>query len=157
MLTGDNESTAQKVASKIGIKNVMANVLPEEKTQKIQNLKNSGLKVMMAGDGINDSPALMASDIGLSVETGTQIAVSSADVILKNDNLMSIVKLFDISEKTFKIIKQNLFWAFFYNVLMIPVAMGFFEPLGIQISPHMASLAMVLSSMFVVGNTLRLR
>ncbi len=157
MLTGDNESTAQKVASKIGIKNVMANVLPEEKTQKIQNLKNSGLKVMMAGDGINDSPALMASDIGLSVETGTQIAVSSADVVLKNDNLMSIVKLFDISEKTFKIIKQNLFWAFFYNVLMIPVAMGFFEPLGIQISPHMASLAMVLSSMFVVGNTLRLR
>ena len=157
MLTGDNESTAQKVASKIGIKNVMANVLPNQKTQKVHELKNAGFAVMMAGDGINDSPALTASDIGLSIDTGTEIAVSSADVVLKNDNLMSIVKLFDISEKTLKIIKQNLFWAFFYNALMLPVAMGFFAPFGIQLSPHMASIAMILSSMFVVGNTLRLR
>ncbi|MBR2299703.1 MAG: heavy metal translocating P-type ATPase [Alphaproteobacteria bacterium] len=157
MLTGDNESTAQKVASMVGIKNVMANVLPNQKTQKVRELKNAGLKVMMVGDGINDSPALTASDIGLSIDTGTEIAVSSADVVLKNDHLMNIVKLFDISKKTFKIIKQNLFWAFFYNMLMLPVAMGFLATFGIELSPHIASLAMVLSSMFVVGNTLRLR
>ena len=112
---------------------------------------------MMCGDGINDSPALANADIGVSVESGTDIAMNSSDIILTKSNLSSILKLINISEKTVRIIKQNLFWAFFYNFLMIPVAMGILKPIGISINPMLASLAMVFSSLTVIANTLRLK
>ena len=157
MLTGDNKDTATKIAEDIGITKVIANVLPSEKTNVIKKLKSENKNVMMCGDGINDSPALATADIGVSVKSGTDIAMDSSDVILTRDNLDSITKLISISKKTIKIIKQNLFWAFFYNVLMIPIAIGFLKPLGISINPMIASIAMVLSSLTVICNTLRLR
>ena len=112
---------------------------------------------MMCGDGINDSPALTSCDIGVSVNTGTDIAMDSSDVILTNSDLMSIVKLMDISKRTIRNIKQNLFWAFFYNFLMIPIAVGILKPFGISINPMFASFAMVLSSITVILNALRLK
>ena len=157
MLTGDNKDTATKIAEDIGIAKVIANVLPSEKTNVIKKLKSENKNVMMCGDGINDSPALATADIGVSVKSGTDIAMDSSDVILTRDNLDSITKLISISKKTIKIIKQNLFWAFFYNVLMIPIAIGFLKPFGISINPMIASVAMVLSSLTVICNTLRLR
>ena len=157
MLTGDNKDTATKIAEDIGITKVIANVLPSEKTNVIKKLKSENKIVMMCGDGINDSPALTTADIGVSVKSGTDIAMDSSDVILTRDNLDSITRLISISKKTIKIIKQNLFWAFFYNVLMIPIAIGFLKPFGISINPMIASIAMVLSSLTVICNTLRLR
>ena len=157
MLTGDNKQTAEKIAEDISISKVMADVLPNEKTNIIKQLKQENRYVMMCGDGINDSPALATADIGVSVKSGTDIAMDSSDVILTNNDLSSIVKLIDVSKKTIKIIKQNLFWAFFYNVLMIPIAIGVLKPIGISISPMVASLAMVFSSITVILNTLRLR
>ena len=157
MLTGDNKDTATKIAEDIGITKVIANVLPSEKTNVIKKLKSENKIVMMCGDGINDSPALATADIGVSVKSGTDIAMDSSDVILTRDNLDSITRLISISKKTIKIIKQNLFWAFFYNVLMIPIAIGFLKPFGISINPMIASIAMVLSSLTVICNTLRLR
>ena len=157
MLTGDNKQTAEKIAEDISISKVMADVLPNEKTNIIKQLKQENRYVMMCGDGINDSPALATADIGVSVKSGTDIAMDSSDVILTKNDLSSIVKLIDVSKKTIKIIKQNLFWAFFYNVLMIPIAIGVLKPIGISISPMVASLAMVFSSITVILNTLRLR
>lgn len=157
MLTGDNKETATKIANELGIKEVISNVLPKEKSNIIKDLKQKNKFVMMCGDGINDSPALANSDIGVSVNSGTDIAMDSSNVILTNSNLSSIVKLINISKKTIRNIKQNLFWAFFYNCLMIPVAMGLFKPFGISINPMLASLAMVLSSITVILNTLRLK
>ena len=123
MLTGDNKETAEKIAKDIGITKVISNVLPAEKTEVIKKLKKENKNVMMCGDGINDSPALATADIGVSIKSGTDIAMDSADVILTRNDLDSIIKLINISKKTIKIIKQNLFWAFFYNTLMIPIAM----------------------------------
>ena len=157
MLTGDNKETAEKIAKDIGITQVIANVLPNEKTDVIKKLKQEGKYVMMCGDGINDSPALATADIGVSVKSGTDIAMDSSDVILTKNDLNSILKLIDISQRTIKIIKQNLFWAFFYNILMIPIAIGILKPIGILITPMIASLAMVFSSITVILNTLRLR
>ena len=157
MLTGDNQDTAEKIAKDIGITKVIANVLPTEKTEVIQNLKKEHKHVMMCGDGINDSPALATADIGVSVKSGTDIAMDSSDVILTRNNLDSITELIQISKKTIRIIKQNLFWAFFYNALMIPIAMGVLKPFGITINPMIASLAMVISSLTVILNTLRLK
>ena len=157
MLTGDNQDTAEKIAKDIGITKVMANVLPTEKAQKIQKLKEEQKHVMMCGDGINDSPALATADIGVSVKSGTDIAMDSSDVILTKNSLESILQFIQISKKTMKIIKQNLFWAFFYNALMIPIAMGMLKPFGIGINPMIASLAMVISSLTVILNTLRLK
>ena len=157
MLTGDNQDTAEKIAKDIGITKVIANVLPTEKTEVIQNLKKEHKQVMMCGDGINDSPALATADIGVSVKSGTDIAMDSSDVILTRNNLDSITELVQISKKTIRIIKQNLFWAFFYNALMIPIAMGVLKPFGITINPMIASLAMVISSLTVILNTLRLK
>lgn len=122
MLTGDNKETAEKIAKEIGITNVISNVLPKEKSNTIKELKQENKFVMMCGDGINDSPALASSDIGVSVNSGTDIAMDSSDVILTQNNLKSIVNLINISKRTIRNIKQNLFWAFFYNALMIPVA-----------------------------------
>lgn len=157
MLTGDNDETARKIASIIGIENVISNVTPNEKVKTIKRLKEEGKLVMMCGDGINDSPALASSNIGVSVSSGTDIAMDSADVILTKNNLKSIIELIKISKKTIRNIKQNLFWAFFYNTLMIPIAMGLFRNWGIVINPMIASIAMVISSLTVIFNALRLR
>ena len=157
MLTGDNKETANIIAEKIGITNVIADVMPSQKADIIKNLKKDSKKVMMCGDGINDSPALANADIGISVNSGTDIAMDSSDVILMKNDLDKILDLINISKHTIKNIMQNLFWAFFYNSLMIPVAIGLFHPLGIYINPMMASLAMVISSLTVILNALRLK
>ncbi len=157
MLTGDNKETAEKIASDIGITKVIANVMPSQKAETIKNLKSENKFVMMCGDGINDSPALTACDIGVSVNTGTDIAMDASSVILTSNNLQGIINLINISKKTIRNIKQNLFWAFFYNTLMIPIAIGVLKPIGISINPMIASLAMVLSSITVILNALRLK
>lgn len=157
MLTGDNETTAKTFATQLGIDNVIANVMPSEKANLIKKLKNEKKIVMMCGDGINDSPALASADVGVSVSNGTDIAMNSADVILMSDNLTKILDLFTVSKKAVANIKQNLFWAFFYNCLMIPIALGVLRPVGVAINPMIAGLAMVLSSLTVVLNALRLK
>ena len=156
MLTGDNKETSEKIASDIGITKVISNVLPSEKADVVKKLKEENNFVMMCGDGINDSPALANADIGVSVNSGTDIAMDSSDVILTKNNLISIVNLINISKKTIRNIKQNLFWAFFYNCLMIPIAMGVLKPIGISINPMIASIAMVFSSITVILNASRL-
>ena len=157
MLTGDNEQTAKSIASQIGIKKVISNVLPSQKVETIKKLKQENKFIMMCGDGINDSPALASADIGVSVNSGTDIAIDSSDVILTKNDLGSIINLINISKKTIRNIKQNLFWAFFYNILMIPIAMGILTSFGITINPMIASIAMVFSSITVILNALRLR
>ena len=156
MLTGDNKETAEKIAKKIGITKVISNVLPSKKAKIIQKLKEENKFVMMCGDGINDSPALASSNIGVSVNSGTDIAMDSSDVILTKNDLRSIINLINISKRTIRNIKQNLFWAFLYNCLMIPIAIGLLKPIGISINPMIASIAMVLSSITVILNALRL-
>lgn len=156
MLTGDNEKTANVIANQIGITNVVANVTPKEKAETINKLKEKGL-VMMCGDGINDSVSLVTANIGVSVSSGTDIARDSAQVVIMNDNLERINDLLDISNKTVRNIKQNLFWAFFYNVCMIPIAAGILQPLGITLNPMIAAFSMTISSLTVVLNALRLR
>ena len=156
MLTGDNEKTAKVMADEIGVDEVIANVKPKEKAEKIKELKKDGF-VMMCGDGINDSVSLVTADIGVSISTGTDIAMDSSSVVLMSDNLDRINDLITISKKTIRNIKQNLFWAFFYNVCMIPIAMGVFSALGITMNPMFGAFAMTLSSLTVVLNALRLR
>lgn len=156
MLTGDNEKTAEIVAKQIGIEKVIPNVTPKEKAEKIKELKKDGI-VIMCGDGINDSISLVTADIGVSISSGTDIAMDSASVILMNDNIEKINELIEISEKTIKNIKQNLFWAFFYNICMIPIACGILEPIGIEMNPMVAAFAMTISSLTVVLNALRLK
>ena len=155
MLTGDNEKTAKYIANEINIEKVIANVKPKEKAEKIEELKHNGL-VAMCGDGINDSVSLVSSNIGISISNGTDIAIESAKVVLMNDNLEKINDLINISDKTIKNIKQNLFWAFFYNICMIPIAMGIFSNFGIVLNPMIAAGAMTISSLTVVLNSLRL-
>ena len=157
MLTGDNSETANTIAKSIGITSVIASVVPSEKSSIINDLKSKGKFVLMCGDGINDSPALASSDIGVSVHSGTDIAKDSADVILINNDISNILSLIEISKKTIRNIKQNLFWAFFYNALMIPIAMGLLKPFGISINPMFGSFAMMFSSFTVIINALRLR
>ena len=157
MLTGDNEITANIIAKSIGIKEVIANVSPKDKSNKIKELKNKGLKVMMVGDGINDAPSLSLADIGVSLNSAIDIAADSADVILMRNDLNSIYNLFDISKKTLSNIKGNLFWAFFYNICMIPIACGLLESINISMNPMIAGLAMTLSSFTVIINALRLK
>jgi Cu+-exporting ATPase len=156
MLTGDNEVTAQIIAKELGIEEVIANVMPKDKTLKIKELMNDN-KVMMVGDGINDAPSLALATIGVSLKSGTEIASNSADVILTNDNLVNIVNLIIISKKTIRNIKQNLFWAFFYNTCMIPIACGIFKKIGLSLNPMLAAFAMTISSLTVIFNALRLR
>ena len=157
LLSGDNEETVKNIAKEVGIKNVIANVLPSEKEKVIKELKEKGYKIMMVGDGINDAPSLARSDIGVSLSGGTDIAIDSADIILVQDDLSKIVDIYIISKKTMRIIKQNLFWAFIYNLLMIPIAIGLLKPFGISLSPAIASLSMTISSLTVVINSLRLK
>lgn len=156
MLTGDNEKTAEIIAKEIGIEKVISNVTPKEKAEQIKKLKEDGI-VMMCGDGINDSVSLVTVDIGVSVSSGTDIAMDSSQVVLMNDNLEKIDDLIDISKKTIRNIKQNLFWAFFYNICMIPIACGVLIPFDISINPMIAALAMTISSLTVVINALRLK
>lgn len=156
MLTGDNEKTAEIVAKQIGIEKVIPNVTPKEKAEKIKELKKGGI-VIMCGDGINDSISLVTADIGVSISSGTDIAMDSASVILMNDNIEKINELIEISARTIKNIKQNLFWAFFYNICMIPIACGILEPIGIEMNPMVAAFAMTISSLTVVLNALRLK
>ena len=152
MLTGDNEKVAEKIANKLGIKEVYSNVTPSEKLEKIKKL-NKNKNCIMVGDGINDSPALKTATIGISVNGGSDISQDSSDIILLNDNMNNIYELFNIGSKTMRIIKQNLFWALFYNICMIPLATGLLQ---ISINPMISSLAMTFSSLTVVLNSLRL-
>lgn len=155
MLTGDNENTANHIAKEIGLKEIIANVKPKEKAERIKELKKDGL-VMMCGDGINDSVSLITADIGVSISTGTDIAMDSSSVVLMKDNLSKINDMLTISKKTIRNIKQNLFWAFFYNICMIPIAMGLFSGFGIAMNPMLSAFAMTLSSLTVVLNACRL-
>lgn len=157
MLTGDNKETANIIGKELGITEVISNVLPKEKADIIKKLKSKDKYVLMCGDGINDSPALANADIGVSIKSSTDIAMDSADVILTRNDLRAILELINISKDTVKNIKQNLFWAFLYNSLMIPIAAGVFKPRGISINPMIASLAMVFSSISVIINALRLK
>lgn len=153
MLTGDNTNTANSIARELGIEKVISNVSPKEKLEKIKEL-NTNNNCLMIGDGINDSPALKTASIGVSVQNGTDITQDSADIILLNENMDSVYKILTIGDKTIKIIKQNLFWALFYNIAMVPLATGL---LPINLNPMIASLAMTLSSFTVVINSLRLK
>ena len=155
-LTVDNEKTANIIAKQIGIDNVVSNITPKNKADEIEKLKKNGY-VMMCGDGINDSVSLVKADIGVSISSGTDIAMDSAQVVLMNDNLHKIIDLIDISSKTIKNIKENLFWAFFYNICMIPIACGILTPIGITMNPMIAAFAMTISSLTVVLNALRLK
>lgn len=158
MLTGDNEKTAEAIRKKLSIDKKIAEVLPKDKDKVVKNLQDMGKKVAMVGDGINDAPALARSDIGIAIENGTDVAIDSADIVLMRNSLLDIVNSINLSKETIKIIKENLFWAFFYNVILIPVASGLFYPaLGIKLNPMFAAFAMSMSSIFVCLNSLRLR
>jgi Cu2+-exporting ATPase len=158
MLTGDNAVTATAVAKQLGIDEVEAEVLPEEKFRHIQQLQQQGRIVAMAGDGINDAPALAQANVGIAMGTGTDVAMNSARVVLVKGDLRDIVKARLLSRHTMKNIRQNLFFAFIYNFLGVPVAAGILYPwFGILLSPMIASAAMSLSSISVIGNALRLR
>lgn len=157
MLTGDNENTAKVIAKELGIKEIISNVIPSKKSEVIKNLKKEGKLVMMIGDGINDAPSLANATIGVSLSSATDIASDSSSVLLLNDNLLRIIDLITISKQTITIIKQNLFWAFFYNICMIPIAIGILKPFDIVLNPMIASLAMMLSSITVVLNSLRIK
>lgn len=157
MLTGDNKITANSIAKEIGVTEVIADVLPQNKEEAISTVQSRGEKVIMVGDGINDAPALAKSDVGIAIGAGTDIAIESADVVLMKNNLLDVVNAINLGKATMKNIKQNLFWAFFYNVLGIPVAAGlFYTAFGVRMSPMIAAAAMSMSSLFVVGNALRL-
>ena len=155
MITGDNHDTAQEIATQLGINDVYSEVLPTEKSQVIEKLKEK-YKVAMVGDGINDAVALTTADMGIAIGAGTDIAISSSQIVVTRSDITDIPKLIALSKKSFRIIKQNLFWAFFYNLICIPIAMGVFAPLGLTLNPMIGAFAMSLSSLFVVTNALRL-
>lgn len=157
MLTGDSKTAAQAIAKQLGISEVVAEVMPSEKQKVVEKLQKEGAAVVMVGDGINDSPALALADVGIAMGDGTDIATEAADVVLTNSSLLAVKNAIDLSKATIKNIKMNLFWAFFYNALGIPIAAGVLYPwLGVGLSPMIAALAMSFSSVFVVLNALRL-
>ena len=158
LLTGDNQRTAEAIARQVGVDRVIAQVLPQDKARCIEDLQKAGRLVAMVGDGVNDAPALVTADVGLAIGAGTDVAIESADVVLMRSSLMDIVDAAALSRATLRNIRQNLFWAFFYNSVGIPVAAGVLYPaLGITLNPMIAAAAMSLSSVCVVSNALRLR
>jgi Cu+-exporting ATPase len=157
MITGDSENGARTISKKVGIDNYFYRVLPDKKAQYVEDFKKKGVTIMV-GDGINDAPSLAASDIGVAMGKGTDIAIESADVVLMKGQLSRLVSLIKLSKKTLWVIKENLFWAFIYNVLGIPIAFGALYPFfGIRLNPMFGALAMMLSSISVVSNSLRLK
>lgn len=157
MLTGDNLDTARVIARELGIHEIHADVLPKDKASIIRGYVASGNNVVMVGDGVNDAVALVEATVGISINEGTDVANDASDVILMNHNLSNILDFIDVSKKSYHIIRQNLFWAFFYNICMIPIAIGILEPFGIVLNPMLASLFMTISSLTVVFNSLRLK
>ena len=158
MLTGDNKNTAEAVANALQLSSFQAGCLPEDKLKVIQKLQAEGKIVAMAGDGINDAPALAQSDVGIAMGTGTDVAIEGAKITLVKGDLQGIVKAKELSQAVMKNIHQNLFFAFFYNVIGIPIAAGVLYPVfGILLSPMIAALAMSFSSVSVITNALRLR
>ncbi len=157
MITGDNKVTAAAVKNLAGIDEMYAEVMPQDKEAKIREIKESGRRVIMVGDGINDAPALARADIGMAIGSGTDVAIESADIVLMKSSVTDVVNAIALSKQVMLNIKENLFWAFFYNVIGIPIAAGVFAGAGLELTPHFAALAMSLSSVFVVSNALRLR
>ncbi|MFD3190813.1 heavy metal translocating P-type ATPase [Sedimentitalea sp. HM32M-2] len=158
MITGDHRATAQAIADEIGIDQVIAEVLPDGKVAALADLAQGGRKVAFVGDGINDAPALAHADVGIAIGSGTDVAIEAADVVLMSGDLLGVVNAFDVSARTMRNIRQNLFWAFGYNAALIPVAAGLLYPaFGLMLSPVLAAAAMALSSVFVLTNALRLR
>jgi Cu+-exporting ATPase len=158
MISGDNEATAKVIAGELGIREVVAGVLPDGKVAALEGLRAGGARLAFVGDGINDAPALAAADVGVAIGTGTDVAIEAADVVLMSGDLRGVVSALAVSRATMRNIKQNLFWAFGYNVALIPVAAGVLYPVwGVQLSPMLAAGAMALSSVFVLTNALRLR
>ena len=158
MLTGDDEKAAKYIASLVGIDEVIAHVMPEDKLKKIKELQSQGHIIVMAGDGVNDAPALAQADVGIAMGTGTDVAIESAGITLLGGDISKLVKAIKLSKMTIRGIKQNLFWAFVFNVIGIPLAAGVFYPFtGWLLNPAFAGLAMAFSSVAVVSNSLRIK